>query len=407
MQGRHREIIAAFTLLQLLVLVVFGYTPFPDSDGYIRLAADSVRFGEPYPVAHKISELAFIWNPGAINFTALSLALFGSVTPLLVFYCLLKGATAWLIHDIAVKLFGRIPALTALIMYVIYPANYGESTSLLSEIPTLFFSVLGLWLVVCRKKSIPGGAAIAFGSWFRPMGIVYLLALFLYKRKYTLKTIAGYTAMVCVIGGACYLRTGHFIYQAKTGWMALLQYSVDHTTDTDDDTLPFIQKANAVERDAIWRERFIAWLAEHPREYIAQIPAKLVNTYISDNVNLCAFLPHKQQRTYLYNELSMRTLAEDFPHYTPAQILTLVNLCYYYGLLLAFIAGCVILGRRKTWQPLLIPFTVIVASTGMLMLVGHGEARFHNTLMPFFIMVGAVTVTSSYRRKKEKTTQND
>ena len=58
MQSSYRKItvgsiIAVYTLLQLLILVVFGYTPYPDSNGYILLAQDSVKYGETYPIASK------------------------------------------------------------------------------------------------------------------------------------------------------------------------------------------------------------------------------------------------------------------------------------------------------------------------------------------------------------------
>ncbi len=393
MQNRYREIIAIFTLIQLIVLGIFGYTPYPDSEGYIRLANDCLVFNQPYPISQKISELQFIWNPGPINLTALSLILFDSIIPLLIFYCLLKGVTAWLIHDLTLKLLGARIAFVTLLLYVIYPANYGESTSLLSEIPSFFFSILGIWLTVCKDKPWLGGAAIAIGNWFRPMGIIYLLALLLYRKRHSFKIIAGYTIMICVIGGTCYLRTNHFIYQAKTGWMALLQYSVDHTLTTEDDSLPYITNANAVEKDKIWRNRFILWIAKHPQEYLLQIPKKIVDLYISDNVNLCAFLSNKEQRPYLYDELSMRTLIRDFPKYTPTQTLAIINLIYYYFLLITFVVATVRICSQKIESWFIIPITVIIATTTMLALVGHGEARFHHTLMPFIIMIGAVVLT--------------
>ncbi len=406
MQNSYRKIILAFTLLQLVVLLVFGYTPYPDSNGYITLAKDCILYGEPYPISHQLNHLPFIWNIGAINLVALSLKLFNCVTPLLVLYCLLKGATAWLVYQLTKKLWNRKAALITLILYVVYPANYGESTSLLSEIPSFFFSLSGIWLTVCHKKPIAGGAAIALGNWFRPMGIVFLLALFLYNRKSILKNITGYVAVILIIGSTCFMRTGHFIYQAKTGWMALLQYSVDNTESTDDDTLPIIQNGNAIEKDKIWRKRFLSWLKDHPSEYVAQMPHKLINTYASDNVNLCAFLSHKSQRKYLYEELSMKTLYRQFPKYTPVQILTLINLIYYYILLLSFIMASVFLIREKAWQQATIPFTVIVIMTAMIILVGHGEARFHNILMPFFIMVIAFAATLYHNKKRTITIDN-
>jgi hypothetical protein len=399
MQNSHCKIVLVFTLLQLVVLLVFGYTPYPDSNGYITLAKDCILYGEPYPISHQLNELPFIWNIGAINFVALTLKIFNSITPLLILYCLLKGATAWLIYQITKNLLNQKTAFIALILYVVYPANYGESTSLLSEIPSLFLFLLGLWLTVCKKKAIAGGGAIAFANWFRPMGIVFLLVLFLYNRKSFLRNIIGYAAVIMIIGGTCFMRTGHFVYQAKTGWMALLQYSVDHTESSDDDALPIIQNTNAIEKDQIWRRRFFSWLKDHPSEYITQMPRKLINTYVSDNVNLCAFLSHKTQRNYLYEELSMKTLYHQFPKYSPVQILAIINLIYYYFLLLSFIIGSVFLVRLKIWKRAVIPFAIIVMTTALIVFVGHGEARFHNILMPFFIMVIAFA-TTQYQNKK-------
>ena len=87
MQDSHRQLviilIGLFTLFQLIILFIFGYTPYPDSNGYILLAQESVAHGEPYPIASKLNEYPFLWNIGAINAVAVSLALFHSVSPLL------------------------------------------------------------------------------------------------------------------------------------------------------------------------------------------------------------------------------------------------------------------------------------------------------------------------------------
>lgn len=185
MQDRHRQlivttIVVCFTVAQLLVLLCFGYTPYPDSQGYILLAQDSLQYGEPYPVASKLEELAFIWNIGAINATALSLKVFHSIMPLLVFYCLMQGTTAALVYSLAKQLFNPLVAFIALILYILYPANYGQGTSLLSETPFIFFTLLALWLAICKKWWLSAGLLLAFANWFRPMGLVFLLAIIAY-----------------------------------------------------------------------------------------------------------------------------------------------------------------------------------------------------------------------------------
>ncbi len=103
MQNSHNKIITVFILLQLIILCIFGYTPYPDSEGYIKLANNCLIYNEPYPISIKLTDLAFIWNIGAINTVALSLKLFHSVVPLLVCYSLMKGMTAWMLYKINVS----------------------------------------------------------------------------------------------------------------------------------------------------------------------------------------------------------------------------------------------------------------------------------------------------------------
>ena len=114
------------------ILFIFGYTPYPDSNAYIQLAQKCIEANEQYPIVSEINTIPFIWNLGAINAVYYSLKLFGSITPLFVFYSLIKGFSAWLIYYISKILFNNKIALTTLILYVVYPANYGECTSTLS-----------------------------------------------------------------------------------------------------------------------------------------------------------------------------------------------------------------------------------------------------------------------------------
>lgn len=396
MQDSNSKIVAAiiisFTLLQFLILIVFGYTPYPDSNGYLFLAKECIRAGEPYPASSQLYSFPFIWNIGAINLVALSISLFKSILPLLCLYSLLKGLSAWLVYEITRLLLTERTAWIALLLYVLYPANYGESTSLLSELPFLFFILLGIYSIL-KHHGIAGGALIAIANWIRPMGIVFLVSaafcLILKKRRYDmLKTIGGYMIIIAVFSAFTYHRTGYCIYQAKTGWMALLQYSVDHSPE-DDSYYTNAEGYNAIQKDSVWRKRTIEWIGKHPSEYIKQMPVKFVKTYVSDNVNFCTFLPDKKNSEYMYEEISMPVLFHQFPHYSTVQWLTVCNLIYYYLLLALFLAGCIVAVKHKKAADIALPISIIITGTVMLLLVGHGEARFHIPFMPFVIMVAA------------------
>lgn len=407
MQGCHREIkaIAAFTLLQLLVLCAFGYTPYPDSEGYIYLAKECIEAGKAYPV--DLHHIPFIWNIGAINAVYVSLKLFGSIAPLLVLYSLLKGITAWLLFRVCLELCSRRTADIFLLLYLLYPSNYGEGTSVNSELPFVFFIVLGLWLVVCWRRWFAGAAMMGVANWFRPMGLVFLLATFVYaiikekRRKAAALAFCGYLGMIVLIGGTTYLSKGHFTYQAKTGWMALLQYSTDEAGSGGElNTVPETMDADT--RNEVWRSRCLHWIAAHPAEYLRQMPKKLVNTYATDNTLMCAFLTGKASRPYLYSELSMNTLLHDFPRLSPVQWFTVYNLLYYYALLLLALVAVLTPSRRRTKLFLLSP---ILFGTALLLLAGHGESRFHIPFMPFIFMLAAMGAEQIKRSLPERKTR--
>lgn len=411
MQNSHRQLIIAttiiiFTLLQFIILYAAGYTPYPDSNGYIILAKECIRMNEPYPIASQLHDLPFIWNVGAINLVALSLKIFGSITPLLCLYSLMKGCSAWLVFRIASILFKENTALITLLLYVAYPANYGESTSVLSELPFTFFILLGI-LAVLKRQNVIGGMLMAFANWIRPMGIVFLLSTIIYqfiakKKKASINILCGYLLVIACISSISYLRTGYCIYQAKTGWMALLQYSVDNSPENDD----YYTKAdgyNAIKKDSVWQKKTIEWILKHPNEYIRQMPKKLVKTYVSDNVNFCAFLPNKKESEYMYGEIDMRTLAHSFPNYNAVQWLTICNLIYYYLLLALFMVGSIMAIRQRLPVPFVIPISVVVIGTAILLLAGHGESRFHIPFMPFVTMLAAAFLSSKESSDKLST----
>lgn len=402
-----------FTLVQLTVLAVWGYTPYPDCTGYEYLAREALAEGGLYPTRSQLVSAPFVWNVGAVQAVRLSIALTGGTGALLVVYALMKGATAWLVFCLTRRIADEKAALAAVAIYALYPAGWPEGTSTLSEVPFVFFNLSALCLALHRKH-LAAGALMAVANWFRPMSIIFFAGLALYyfmKRSGAaaalLKTAAGAAVGVAVIGGASMAGNGRFIFQAKTGWMALAQYSWDNDSDTLRDAALFAegnpmacpQARDAVERDAAWQRNFLTWLRHNPGEYLAQMPAKLGRTFVSDNVTFCAFLPQKRSPHKLYDELSMPRLLRDAPHFSPVQWLAVVNLAYYYALLATFAAGCFLLLRQPEGRTrLALPLGVIASGTLLLLFFGHGEARFHMPFMPFVIAVAGMVATRPRRK---------
>lgn len=401
MQNSHHQIaiivVVIFTLLQLIVLLLFNYTPYPDSDGYIFLAEECIANNDWYPISTKLNDYPFLWNIGTVNAIILSLKLFHSIIPLLVVYCIMKGITAGLLYQVTQTICNEKTAFITLLLYVIYPANYGEGTSTLSELPFMFFIMLGIYLSLVRNWSITGGMMLAIANWFRPMGIIFLLALLLcllFKWRKSIKLLIGYIGMIVIIGTTTMYRTGLFLYQAKTGWMALMDYSSNHSPES----MMVRERAdwNVCQKDSAWQSLFIDWVKDHPKEYIAQMPSKLVKTYVSDNVNMCTFIPDKQDADYMYDKISMGTLINCFPRLSAVQWLTILNLFVYFALLVTSVVSLFYF-RRNTH---LLPVSVIVLGTLLLLFVGHGETRFHIPFMPFFMILSTLYLNKNYGKDK-------
>lgn len=385
------SLVAVFTLLQLVVLIMFGYTSYDDSDAYIKIAEECILYGEPYPIRELITEIPFLWNIGAINAVTASLALFGSVMPLLMVYSLMKGMTALLFYSISKKILGHKTAVVCLLLYILYPANYGEGTTTLSELPFMFFIMLGMWLALVRNCYFWGGMFLSFANWFRPMGGVFLIAviiILLYqwlKSEFSFwnrggKLLLGYVLMICVIGFSTMHRTGLFLYQAKTGWMNLATFSTNNSPEAM--AVRDNESWNVSQKDSAWCSIFMQWLKEHPDEYISQMPRKIAETYVSDNVNMCVFAADKR-----YTSVSLRTLIDKFPAFSPVQWFTSFNLLFYYLLLLTALASL----RYFNLKRYLLPTACILIGNLLLLLVGfQGDARFHQPYMPFIIMLSSL-----------------
>ena len=405
MQNSHHKIViilvAAFTLLQFIILLVFGYTPYPDSEGYLYLAKECVAHGEPYPVTSMLCKYPFLWNIGAINAVTASLAIFHSVVPLLVLYSLLKGITAALFYAVTRKICNSQVAFIALVLYVIYPANYGEGTSTLSELPFMFFIMLGMYLSIVRNWSLAGGIMLAVANWFRPMAIVFLLAMliyFMFKWRKNFKLVVGYLLMIGIIGTMTMYRTGLFLYQAKSGWMnlAIKTYESGYQNDWNENPIMIREhnEWNVSQKDSAWQHLYTEWTKKHPKEYVSRMPGKILNTYVSDNANMCTFITGKTEKKYMYDEVSMQVLIKLFPYYSPVQWLTIVNLLVYYFLLATALISILYFNR----QQFLLPVSIIAIGTIILMIIGHGESRFHIPFIPFIMMLTALLLV---RRKKK------
>lgn len=400
----------------LLVLAKFGYTPTNDGDGYIEFAQICLKTGQSYPCLPLIKGQPFIWNIGSINLTALSLLLFQSLYPLLICLCFLKALTALLIGKIAQKLFSDKVAIIACILFSLYPNNWGQSTTILSEIPMICFTFTALYIAISKENSIwlfTSGIIFGLANWFRPVAMVFLGTLLLYyiffiKRNWMKKCsclCCGYVLFIVIVGSLCYQRTGYFLYQAESLWFNMAEATYEpsvapqyNTNPYPKGTIRYIENMNqmtAIECNEIWKERSITWLKEHPWKYLKKIPGRLIYMYYNDMDNIVAFYTHKENAGNNYITLPYRKIVKgNLGELSAIQCLALINLLYYALLILFASYGGYLLLRRYTYKQAFLPLMIVIGGSLSLVLAVHGETRFKAPFMPFFFMLAAITLYS-------------
>lgn len=417
----------------LAVLFIFGYTPTNDGLGYVEYAQWCLAEGAPYPTTSIYSHVPFVWNIGIINLTQLSLWLFNSITPLLVLLCVLKAGTALFTALTAQHLFGHRTAIAALLLFVLYPNNWGQSTMVSSEIPSTFLCVLAVFLIVAYgpygAKSYRAyksykpymlllvGVLLGLANWFRPTATIFIVAIAAYLllvnrqdawQRHTARIatfIAGYALFIVVVGTSCYLRTGHFVYQSRSYWFSMVDECYDGAAVAPHWGQPVWPEGNpryiegheqmdCFQFEQIWKQRSLDYLKDHKLGYLKKIPGRLFYMYQSDYDNIPFFLEEKADAAENYITIPFRHLLTEAGSLSRAQWLALICLLYYAALLVMAFSGSLRLFRHGCFTQLFLPLFIVVAGSLALVLVMHGETRFKDPLMPYLIMLSATAFTT-------------
>lgn len=400
---------AGYLLWLLALLLFFGYTPTNDGVGYIEYAEYCLAQGQPYPSASIYHEAPFVWNIGIINLVELSLWLTGAIWPVLLLMCVMKSAICLLTGLVAKHLFSQRIAIMTMILFMCYPNNWGQSTMISSEIPSTCLAMTAVWLAVSRRNLFIAGITLALANWFRPTATIFLVSIILYliiiyRRhclKNTIRIIAGYVTFIALIGTSCYLRTGHFVYQARSYWFSMVDECYDGAAVAPhwgqpiwpEGTPRYIEnheQMDCFDFERIWRQRSVGWLKDHPTDYLKKIPGRLYYMYQSDYDNLPAFLNDKSLPENNYITIPIRHLLTEASAMSAAQWLALLSLFIYAAYLLMAVKGTVNLIRQRQFRSLFLPLFIVAGGSLALVLVMHGETRFKDPFMPSLMMLSAI-----------------
>ena len=420
--------LAIFYLIWLLfILVFFGYTPSNDGMGYLEYAQLCLQEKQPYPTTTIYQTTPFIWNIGIINLTELSLWLTHSIKPLLIVLCIMKAATALFIGLITQRLFSLRVAVVTMLLFIIYPNNWGQSTMISSEIPSTCLAVIATWIILTAldqqniknviSKFLIAGFILGLANWFRPTATIFIIAIItclaLFQRRYFLQRVfaflAGYFIFIAVVGTSCWLRTGHFVYQSRSYWFSMVDECYDGAEVAPHWGQPiwpegyprYIENHEQMDCfafDSIWRERSLEWLKDNKLQYISKLPGRLYYMYQADIDYMSTFIQDKSHSENNYITLPYRHLLSEWHTLDRAQWFSLISMIYYAILLIMFIIGAVLLLRKRPFNMTMMPLFIVTIGTLMLIIVMHGETRFKDPLMPFLFILAAIPFNKILKR---------
>lgn len=417
---KYHYIVFVYFIFILSILFIFGHTPTNDSLGYIEYAQICLSQGQPYPCNTLIYGHPFIWNIGSINIIALSLKIFNSYYPVLLLMCLLKSLTALLVFKIAHYLFNEKTAYISLYIFVLYPNNWGQSTTLMSEIPMIFLSLSALYIAIASKNNkyvFLAGIIFAFANWFRPLAIIFIFILIIYfiiNNKYTIKKIplliAGYLFMISIFGLETYNRTGHFIYQSEASWYNIVIKARDnasartvyHESDKNNPrNIKGMEHLTCFQCNDIWKKQSIKWLKQHPFQYLQQLPVRLIELYYSDYDNMVAFASNKSIVEKLNITIPYRHIYKEFFNLNYLQYISIGNLIIYYFIMICFILSIAYTIKNKYFMMTFIPLSIFFIGTFATILVVQGESRYKDPFMPFIMIMAAYYISNCHINMKK------
>lgn len=266
---------------------------------YQTLALGCIEDGTWYPsVRHLFDE--YVFGPGYVNLLIGIHRLTGTFACVSVLNLFLNIVLLFEIFVLGKKMFGEKVAYVSVLFYMFMYSNVYMPIAPLTDLPFTFL-LLSALLLGMDKRLLPimvAGVLLALANWFRPLALVYLITLLIYyvvhKRGWL-----NYAALliplvlcVCLIGWNAKERMGYFVYQSTTGGVNLAMSASDKATGTinyaglwDPSSSVYLDPSQSylfTDRDRLLKEGSIAWISEHPIQYISLFPIKLGYLFCED-----------------------------------------------------------------------------------------------------------------------------
>ncbi|MDR1344986.1 MAG: glycosyltransferase family 39 protein [Tannerellaceae bacterium] len=384
----------AWIIAQIVTLCFYWNTPqFSDAAVYDNLAKYCYDNHFFYPDSSQFFTNYIIY-PGYINYLILHLKVFGSLAYAGIFNVIFNVIIVLEIFALVRYFINRQAALIAVILYCILPSNTLMPQVHLTEIPFMA-AVLGAICLVRRDKTVSlifAGLLFFIANWMRPLTPIFLLPVLLYMLfhkfayKNYLSLLLPFFAAIILTGVYTKINSGHFIFQASTGSINLIQGASDQANggyqhecfkEGNIGYIENIEQLDFKERNSIWMARSIQWIKEHPVKYVSMIPLKIARTWWGDDY-LDSFLDGSAA-FYITNPTFSQKIQRIFSGILFSSTYYIVMICFIISLF----------RLRKEWnKDMLLLLIPLILGSGMQALL-YGTQRYHYPYMPVVLLFAA------------------
>lgn len=397
-----------FFVISIIVRFVFVYNSgieqISDFNSYLSLSRACLSNHLWYPNVNNLYD-SYIWAPGFINYLIGLLHLFDSIKFIQFVNVSLTVILDLELYWLTKKYISHRTALIVLTLLCVYPTNYGISYWLISDLlfVVLFFTIL---VIISWKRwyfILLAGVFTAYANWVRPfLPVLVVSAILLIMinsksgiwKKQVVLFVATSAFTIFLIAFFTYNRMGVVNFQSSTSGINLIMGANEKATGAYMDcTIPgevgYIENTDKVlyyVKDAIWKERAIEYILNHPIKWISLVPNKLFYMYSNDSFAMGPFW--EDHSVSLSARDIIISIRNDFPRLSLSQYIYIFNQVVYYFVLFFSVLGLATVFKSRN-KFLIMLYIYIIMGTGMTIITVGGN-RYHYILMP------AVFITAAY-----------
>lgn len=398
--------------IQVWVCIHFEGRQISDAASYMDLARYCAEHNTWYPgtrdlVAH------YIFGNGFVNIHAFFQRICPTDLWIYVLNIIFTQVIVLCTADIATQLAGRMQTgCIAMTAVCLMGGIWGEAAVARTELCFMAFAFASLSCLLRRGwlSMLLAGVLFALANWVRPLLVVFLPAMVFYMafRRVSIRKaaafFAGLVVVIALIGYGSYQRIGRFVYQAQTMGVNMLMGANDdadgsYLSDMYDEGkagyIPdLVRKEMTFEQyDAEYKSRAIAWILDHPIDFLLLAPAKLFYFLATDTYGGSAFFDNVIETDNLAYLLSLKDmlLGKGERALATGDFVVIWSQLWYMVVLLLYAVNVVSSIVKRYVLDMGVLHIIFILACGVTVLT-LGAARYHMPYLPIFAIGAAVQI---------------